>query len=200
MVRLETRPPNLEGQGMISMRDLVRNCLRMRPERIIVGEVRGPEAFDLLQAMNTGHDGSMGTLHANNPREALSRCESMITMGGFSLPSRTIREMICASIDVIVQAARLRDGSRRITHITEVQGMEGDVITLQDVFLFDFGMGVDEHGKPRAPAKYVNTPETPIYTKGAVLFGLWQARDAIRAAGAAHAIDIQFDDLMHLCS
>ena len=101
MVRLETRPPNIEGEGQVTMRELVRNCLRMRPERIIVGEVRGPEAFDLLQAMNTGHDGSMGTLHANNPREALSRCESMITMGGFSLPSRTIREMICASIDVI---------------------------------------------------------------------------------------------------
>jgi pilus assembly protein CpaF len=122
VVRLETRPPNIEGEGQVTMRELVRNCLRMRPERIIVGEVRGPEAFDLLQAMNTGHDGSMGTLHANNPREALSRCESMITMGGFSLPSRTIREMICASIDVIVQAARLRDGSRRITHITEVMG------------------------------------------------------------------------------
>ncbi|MGY4342621.1 pilus assembly protein CpaF [Bradyrhizobium sp. LM2.9] len=122
VVRLETRPPNIEGEGQVTMRELVRNCLRMRPERIIVGEVRGPEAFDLLQAMNTGHDGSMGTLHANNPREALSRCESMITMGGFSLPSRTIREMICASIDVIVQAARLRDGSRRITHITEGDG------------------------------------------------------------------------------
>ena len=120
VVRLETRPPNLEGQGAITMRDLVKNCLRMRPERIIVGEVRGPEAFDLLQAMNTGHDGSMGTLHANSPREALSRLESMITMGGFSLPARTIREMIVSSIDVIVQAARLRDGSRRITHITEV--------------------------------------------------------------------------------
>ena len=134
VVRLETRPPNLEGEGQITMRDLVRNCLRMRPERIIVGEVRGPEAFDLLQAMNTGHDGSMGTLHANMPREALSRLESMITMGGYSLPSRTIREMICASVDVVVQAARLRDGSRRITHITEVMGMEGDVIITQDIF------------------------------------------------------------------
>jgi pilus assembly protein CpaF len=122
VVRLETRPPNLEGQGQVTMRDLVRNCLRMRPERIIVGEVRGPEAFDLLQAMNTGHDGSMGTLHANSPRECLSRIESMITMGGFSLPSRTIREMICSSVDVIIQAARLRDGSRRITHVTEVMG------------------------------------------------------------------------------
>ena len=127
------------------MRELVRNCLRMRPERIIVGEVRGPEAFDLLQAMNTGHDGSMGTLHANNPREALSRCELMITMGGFSLPSRTIREMICASIDVIIQAARLRDGSRRITHITEVMGMEGDTIITQDLFLYDL-VGEDANG------------------------------------------------------
>jgi pilus assembly protein CpaF len=137
VVRLETRPPNLEGEGEITMRDLVKNCLRMRPERIIVGEVRGPEAFDLLQAMNTGHDGSMGTLHANSPREALSRIESMITMGGYSLPSRTIKEMISSSIDVIVQAARLRDGSRRITHISEVLGMEGDVIVTQDIFLYD---------------------------------------------------------------
>ncbi|MBX6425075.1 MAG: CpaF family protein [Variibacter sp.] len=146
VVRLETRPPNLEGEGQVTMRDLVRNCLRMRPERIIVGEVRGPEAFDLLQAMNTGHDGSMGTLHANNPREALSRLESMITMGGFSLPSRTIREMICASVDVIIQTARLRDGSRRVTHITEVVGMEGDVIVTQDIFLFDV-LGEDPNGR-----------------------------------------------------
>ena len=118
---------------------------RMRPDRIILGEVRGPEAIDLLQAMNTGHDGSMGTLHANSPREALSRSESMITMGGYSLPSRTIREMICASIDVIVQAARLRDGSRRITHISEVLGMEGDVIVTQDIFLYDI-LGEDSNG------------------------------------------------------
>jgi pilus assembly protein CpaF len=146
VVRLETRPPNLEGGGEVTMRELVRNCLRMRPERIIVGEVRGPEAFDLLQAMNTGHDGSMGTLHANNPREALSRLESMITMGGFTLPSRTIREMVCASIDVIIQAARLRDGSRRITHITEVLGLEGDVIITQDLFVYDL-LGEDANGK-----------------------------------------------------
>ncbi|MEA2938524.1 MAG: pilus assembly protein CpaF [Alphaproteobacteria bacterium] len=144
-VRLETRPPNLEGEGQITMRDLVKNCLRMRPERIIVGEVRGPEAFDLLQAMNTGHDGSMGTLHANSPREALSRVESMITMGGYTLPSRTIREMICGSVDVVVQAARLRDGSRRITHITEVMGMEGDVIITQDIFVYDL-VGEDANG------------------------------------------------------
>ena len=146
VVRLETRPPNIEGEGEVTMRDLVRNCLRMRPERIIVGEVRGPEAFDLLQAMNTGHDGSMGTLHANSPREALSRIESMITMGGYQLPSKTLREMIVSSIDVIVQAARLRDGSRRITHITEVLGMEGDVVITQDLFIYDI-VGEDPNGR-----------------------------------------------------
>jgi pilus assembly protein CpaF len=146
VVRLETRPPNLEGEGAITMRDLVKNCLRMRPERIIVGEVRGPEAFDLLQAMNTGHDGSMGTLHANSPREAISRLESMITMGGFALPSKTIKEMIVGSIDVIVQASRLRDGSRKITHVTEVVGMEGDVIITQDLFLYEME-GEDAQGK-----------------------------------------------------
>ena len=146
VVRLETRPPNLEGKGKITMSDLVKNCLRMRPERIIVGEVRGPEAFDLLQAMNTGHDGSMGTLHANSPREALSRLESMITMGGFSLPAKTIREMIVGSVDVIVQAARLRDGSRRITKITEVIGMEGDVIVTQDLIVYEMD-GEDASGK-----------------------------------------------------
>jgi pilus assembly protein CpaF len=146
VVRLETRPPNLEGSGQVTMRDLVKNCLRMRPERIIVGEVRGPEAFDLLQAMNTGHDGSMGTLHANSPREALSRLESMITMGGFQLPSRTIREMIVSSIDVIIQAARLRDGSRRITQVTEIMGLEGDVIITQDLLVYDVA-GEDAQGR-----------------------------------------------------
>ncbi len=146
VVRLETRPPNLEGQGEVTMRDLVKNCLRMRPERIIVGEVRGPEAFDLLQAMNTGHDGSMGTLHANSPREALQRIESMITMGGYNLPSKTIKEMIVGSIDIVVQAARLRDGSRRITHITEVLGTEGDTIITQDLFIYDMD-GEDADGK-----------------------------------------------------
>jgi pilus assembly protein CpaF len=146
VVRLETRPANLEGEGQVTMRDLVKNCLRMRPERIIVGEVRGPEAFDLLQAMNTGHDGSMGTLHANSPREALSRIESMISMGGFTLPARTVRDMIVTSVDVIVQTQRLRDGSRRITHITEVMGMEGDVIITQDLFLYEI-QGEDAAGK-----------------------------------------------------
>ncbi|MGH1406592.1 MAG: CpaF family protein [Rhodomicrobiaceae bacterium] len=146
VVRLETRPPNLEGEGEITMRDLVKNCLRMRPDRIIVGEVRGPEAFDLLQAMNTGHDGSMGTLHSNSPREAISRLESMILMGGFALPAKTIREMIVGSVDVIIQASRLRDGSRKITKITEVVGMEGEVPTLQDIFVHDI-VGEDENGK-----------------------------------------------------
>jgi pilus assembly protein CpaF len=146
VVRLETRPPNLEGVGQITMRDLVKNCLRMRPERIIVGEVRGPEAFDLLQAMNTGHDGSMGTIHANSPREAISRVENMIAMGGFSLPSKVIREQIAGAVNVIVQAQRLRDGSRKITHVTEVLGMEGDVVTLQDLLLFEVE-GEDSNGR-----------------------------------------------------
>ncbi len=146
VVRLETRPPNLEGQGRVTMTDLVKNCLRMRPDRIIVGEVRGPEAFDLLQAMNTGHDGSMGTLHANTPREALSRLESMITMGGFTLPQRTIREMIVGSIDVVIQASRLRDGSRKVVSITEVMGLEGDVIVTQDVMRYEID-GEDKDGK-----------------------------------------------------
>jgi pilus assembly protein CpaF len=146
VVRLETRPPNLEGSGAVTMRDLVKNCLRMRPERIIVGEVRGSEAFDLLQAMNTGHDGSMGTLHANTPREALSRLESMITMGGFSLPPKTIREIVVAAVDVVIQAARLRDGSRRITHVTEVLGLEGDTVITQDLLLYEI-QGEDQNGR-----------------------------------------------------
>ncbi len=146
VVRLETRPPNLEGTGQVTMRDLVKNCLRMRPERIIVGEVRGPEVFDLLQAMNTGHDGSMGTIHANSPRECLARMEAMIAMGGYSLPPKTVREMIVSSVDVIIQAQRLRDGSRRITHITEVMGMEGDVITTQDLFVYEM-TGEDANGR-----------------------------------------------------
>ena len=154
VVRLETRPPNLEGHGQVSMRDLVRNCLRMRPERIIVGEVRGPEAFDLLMAMNTGHDGSMGTVHANSTREALSRIESLITLGGYNLPSKTLREMISTSVDVVVQAERLRDGTRRITRISEVVGTEGDVIITQDLLVYQMD-GEEESGKIKG--KHIGT-------------------------------------------
>ncbi|MCU1345245.1 MAG: flpF [Acidimicrobiia bacterium] len=147
VLSLETRPPNVEGKGTVSIRDLVRNTLRMRPDRIVVGECRGGEALDMLQAMNTGHDGSLTTVHANAPRDALSRLETLVLMAGFDLPVRAIREQMASAIDLIVQLQRLRDGTRRITHITEVQGMEGEVITLQDVFLFDYGMGVDDKGR-----------------------------------------------------
>jgi len=169
VVRLETRPPNLEGKGEISMRDLVKNCLRMRPERIIVGEVRGPEAFDLLQAMNTGHDGSMGTIHANNPREALSRVENMIMMGGYNLPSKAMREQISGAVHIIVQAARLRDGSRKITHLTEVVGMEGDVVTLQDICVFEIE-GEDANGKIVGRHKF--TGLRPSFWDKAKYYGL----------------------------
>ena len=146
VVSLESRPPNLEGKGEITIRMLVRNALRMRPDRIIVGEVRGGEALDMLQAMNTGHDGSLSTAHTNSPRDTLSRLETMVLMAGTDLPSRAILEQIAAAVDLIVHQNRLRDGTRRVTHITEVQGMEGDVIVLQDIFLFK-QTGVDEQGK-----------------------------------------------------
>ena len=153
VLSLEARPPNIEGKGQITIRDLVKNTLRMRPDRIVVGECRAGEALDMLQAMNTGHDGSLTTIHANTPRDTLSRLETLVLMAGFDLPVRAIREQIASAIDCIVQLTRLRDGTRRITHVTEIQGMEGDVITLQDVFLFDFGMGVDEHGRFRGHLK-----------------------------------------------
>lgn len=146
VVTLETRPPNIEGKGAITMRDLVRNSLRMRPDRIVVGEVRSGEALDMLQAMNTGHDGSLTTGHANSPRDMLSRLETMVLMAGMELPVRAIREQIASAVDLILQQTRLRDGSRKITHLTEVQGMEGDVITLQDIFIFE-QTGKDEAGK-----------------------------------------------------
>jgi len=147
VLSLEARPPNIEGRGEVMVRDLVRNSLRMRPDRIIVGEARGGEALDMLQAMNTGHDGSMTTIHSNTPRDTLARIETMTLMSGFDLPLRAIREQMASALDAIVHLTRLRDGTRRVTHISEVQGMEGDVITLQDVFLFDHGMGVDEDGR-----------------------------------------------------
>ena len=144
VVRLETRPANLEGSGEITMRDLVKNSLRMRPDRIILGEVRGSEAVDMLQAMNTGHDGSLGTVHANRPREALTRLENMVGLAGINLPAKAVRTQIAAAVDLIVQIARMRDGMRRITHVTEVIGMEGDIITTQDLFTYEFeGEGLD---------------------------------------------------------
>lgn len=147
VLAMETRPPNVEGKGAVSIRDLVRNTLRMRPDRIVVGECRAGEALDMLQAMNTGHDGSLTTVHSNQPRDTLARIETMTLMAGYDLPVRAIREQIASAVDVIVHLTRLRDGTRRVTHITEVQGMEGDTIILQDLFLFDYGMGVDEHGR-----------------------------------------------------
>jgi pilus assembly protein CpaF len=146
VVRLESRPPNIEGKGEIKIRDLVRNCLRMRPDRIIVGEVRGGEALDMLQAMNTGHEGSISTVHANTPRDALSRLETMVMMAGMELPSRAIREQVAAAIHLIVQIGRLSDGSRKVISVSEVQGMEGNVIVLQDLFAFQ-QKGIGEGGK-----------------------------------------------------
>jgi pilus assembly protein CpaF len=147
VLRMESRPANLEGRGQIAVRDLVRNALRMRPDRIIVGEVRDGAALDMLQAMNTGHDGSITTVHANSPRDSLSRLETMVLMAGFDLPERAIREQMASAIDLIVHQTRLKDGTRRITHITEVDGMEGEIITLQDVFAFDYRAGVDQSGR-----------------------------------------------------
>jgi pilus assembly protein CpaF len=155
VLALEARPPNIEGRGQVTIRDLVKNCLRMRPDRIVVGECRSGEALDMLQAMNTGHDGSITTIHSNSPRDTLSRIETMTLMAGFDLPIRAIREQMASALDLIVHITRLRDGTRRVTHISEVQGMEGDVITLQDIFLFDYGMGIDEHGKFRGYLKAV---------------------------------------------
>ena len=153
VIKLEARPPNIEGKGEVTIRDLVRNALRMRPDRIIVGEVRGGEALDMLQAMNTGHDGSISTLHANAPRDVLSRIETMVLMAGVELPVRAIREQVSSAINMIIHLSRLKDGSRKIVKITEVQGMEGDIITLQDVFEFDFAMGIDEKGRYKGTLK-----------------------------------------------
>jgi pilus assembly protein CpaF len=146
-IRLESRPPNIEGKGQVTIRDLVRNSLRMRPDRIVVGEVRGAEALDMLQAMNTGHDGSVSTIHCNSPRDALSRLETITMMAGMELSNKAIREQIASAIQLIVYQQRLKDGTRRFTHVTEVAGMEGEVITLQDIFLFDFSAGIDEEGR-----------------------------------------------------
>ncbi len=146
VVRLESRPPNIEGRGEVTVRDLVRNSLRMRPDRIIVGEVRGSEALDMLQAMNTGHDGSISTIHCNGPRDALSRLETLVLMSGIELPSRAIREQISSALDVIVHLHRFRDGSRKVVQVSEVLGMEGGIITTNDIYAFDHHAGFDEHG------------------------------------------------------
>lgn len=160
VVRLETRPPNIEGKGAITATDLVRNALRMRPERIIIGECRGPEALDMLQAMNTGHEGSMTTLHANSPRDALARLETMIMMAGFELPLKAMRTQIASAVNLLIQANRLQGGVRRVTHITEVVGMEQDTIITQDIFRFEQD-GVDESGK--AYGKFVATGVRPTF-------------------------------------
>lgn len=172
VVRLETRPANLEGKGEISMRDLVKNALRMRPDRIILGEVRGPEAFDVLQAMNTGHDGSMCTLHANNPREALTRMENMIGMADLKLPQKAVREQIAGAVDLIVQVSRMRDGGRRCASVTEVVGMEGDVITTQELFLYEF-TGEDADGN--LLGQFRPTGLRPNFVEKAKYYGLDRA-------------------------
>jgi pilus assembly protein CpaF len=172
VVRLETRPPNLEGTGEITIRDLLSNALRMRPDRIIIGECRGPEALDMLQAMNTGHDGSMSTIHANNPREALTRLENMIGMAGVNLPSKAMRTQVASAVHMICQVQRMRDGGRRVSHITEVVGMEGDIITTQDLFTFQFqGEGPD--GKLKGA--FLPSGIRPAFLPRAEMFGLDRA-------------------------
>lgn len=170
VVRLESRPPNIEGKGEISIRDLVRNSLRMRPDRIVVGEVRGGESLDMLQAMNTGHDGSISTVHANSPRDAVARLETLVLMAGMDLPLRAIREQIASAVNLIVHISRLRDGSRRVTHVTEVQGMEGEIVTLQDAFVFDYSAGVDANG--RFLGKPVPTGVRPRFTDRFIELGI----------------------------
>jgi pilus assembly protein CpaF len=172
VVRLETRPPNLEGSGEITMRDLLRNALRMRPDRIILGEIRGAEALDVLQAMNTGHDGSMSTIHANAPREALTRLENMVGMTGINLPSKAVRTQIAAAVHLIAQVNRMRDGIRRVTHIIEVVGMEGDVITTQELFTFQF-QGETTDGKLRGV--YKSSGIRPFFLPRAEYYGLDRA-------------------------
>jgi len=153
LVRLESRPANIEGRGEVRIRDLVRNALRMRPDRIVVGEVRDEAALDMLQAMNTGHDGSICTVHANAPRDVLARVETMVLMAGVDLPVKAIREQVSSAVDLIVHQTRFKDGTRRVTHITEVVGMEGDIVTLQDIFMFDYNMGFDDNGHARGTLK-----------------------------------------------
>ena len=167
----------------MKIRDLVKNSLRMRPDRIVVGECRSGEALDMLQAMNTGHDGSITTIHSNSPRDTLSRIETMTLMSGFDLPIRAIREQMASALDLIVHLTRLRDGTRRVTHVTEVQGMEGDVITLQDIFLFDYGMGVDEDGRFKGHLKA--TGIRPRFAEKLQDLGIRLSADLFHAEGFA---------------
>ncbi|MFI2565934.1 CpaF family protein [Paenarthrobacter sp. NPDC018779] len=176
VVRLESRPANIEGRGAITIRDLVRNSLRMRPDRIVVGEVRSGEALDMLQAMNTGHDGSISTVHSNSPRDAVARMETLVLMAGMELPLRAIREQIASAVHLIVQLSRLRDGTRRVTHITEVLGMEGDVVTLQDAFSFDFAAGVNAEG--RFIGKTVATGVRPRFVERLADMGIYLPAEA----------------------
>jgi pilus assembly protein CpaF len=180
VVRLETRPPNLEGRGEITQRDLLKNALRMRPDRIIVGEVRGSEAFDMLQAMNTGHDGSICTVHANTPRDALTRVENMVQMGSISLPPRAVRIQITSAVDLIVQVQRMRDGQRRVTHISEVCGMEGEVVTMNDVFTFEYQ---GEDAKGRIQGRWVSPGIRPAFSDRLEYFGLQAAWMAALGGG-----------------
>jgi pilus assembly protein CpaF len=175
VVRLETRPANLEGHGEILMRDLVKNALRMRPDRIICGEVRGPEAMDMLQAMNTGHDGSMCTLHANNPREAMSRLENMITMAVGNLPQKAIRSQIVGAVNLVIQVSRMRDGVRRVTHISEILGLEGDVITMQDLFTYEYQV---ENRDGTLLGAFQSANVRPFFSKRAAYYGLERALQA----------------------
>ena len=175
VLTMESRPANIEGKGQVTIRDLVRNTLRMRPDRIIVGEVRGGESLDMLQAMNTGHDGSLTTVHSNSPRDTLARIETMVLMAGMDLPIRAIREQVASALDLVVHVHRLRDGTRRVTHVTEVVGMEGDIITLQDIMLFDYGMGVDEDGKYLGRLKA--TGIRPAFSEHLENFGIKLAPD-----------------------
>ena len=208
VVRLESRPQNIEGKGEVTIRDLVRNSLRMRPDRIVVGECRGGEALDMLQAMNTGHDGSLSTVHANSPRDAIARLETLALMAGMDLPLRAVREQVASAIDVIIHVSRLRDGSRRVTHVTEVLGMEGETVTLQDAFVFDYSAGaglvrpvprLGEADRPAAAfhrpvrgARHQRRPEgvragarmTAAMIIGMVLCGLALAVGAVRRAAA----------------
>jgi pilus assembly protein CpaF len=183
VVRLESRPPNIEGVGQVTIRDLVRNALRMRPDRIVVGEVRGAEALDMLQAMNTGHDGSISTIHCNSPRDALSRLETITMMAGMELSNKAIREQIASAIQLIVYQQRLKDGTRRFTHVTEVAGMEGEVITLQDLFLFDFSAGIDEEGRFKGRLK--STGLRPKFLEKLAERGVYVDHDLFALEGKA---------------